>query len=61
MWNALIDSDPSDQILSAYVAKEELRHLLSAARDGADDAENSRRRIRFHCTRAQRANIGFHC
>ena len=127
MWNALIDNDPSAQILSAYIAKEELRQLLAAARDRADDAEirtrlyrfyswcadtkipelhrlattietwwpailaflhtgltnartegfnrlvkqvkrvacgfrnteNSRRRIRFHCTRAQRASIGF--
>lgn len=127
MWNALIDNDPSAQILSAYIAKEELRQLLAAAADGADDAEirtrlyrfyswcantripelhrlaatietwwpailaflhtgltnartegynrlvkqvkrvacgfrnteNSRRRIRFHCTRAQRASIGF--
>ena len=130
MWNALIDHDPSGQILIAYIAKEELRQLLSAARDGADDTEirfrlyrfyrwcadadipeitrlattietwwpailaflhtgltnartegynrlvkqvkrvacgfrnteNSRRRIRFHCTRAQRASIQqFHC
>jgi len=127
MWNALIDNDPSAQILAAYIAKEELRQLLAAARDRADDAEirtrlyrfynwcadtkipelhrlattietwwpailaflhtgltnartegynrlvkqvkrvacgfrnteNSRRRIRFHCTRAQRASIGF--
>jgi transposase len=127
MWNALIDNDPSCQILSAYIAKEELRQLLAAAADRADDAEirtrlyrfylwcaethipelhrlattietwwpailaflhtglsnartegfnrlvkqvkrvacgfrnteNSRRRIRFHCTRAQRASIGF--
>jgi transposase len=127
MWNALIDNDPSAQILSAYIAKEELRQLLFGARDRADNAEirtrlyrfyswcadtnipelhrlattietwwpailaflhtgltnartegynrlvkqvkrvacgfrnteNSRRRIRFHCTRAQRASIGF--
>jgi transposase len=127
MWNALIDNDPSAQILAAYIAKEELRQLLAAARDRAEDAEirtrlyrfyswcadtkipelhrlattietwwpailaflhtgltnartegynrlvkqvkrvacgfrnteNSRRRIRFHCTRAQRASIGF--
>ena len=31
MWNALIDNDPSCQILSAYIAKEELRQLLAAA------------------------------
>ncbi|MGC5249674.1 ISL3 family transposase, partial [Gordonia sp. DT219] len=129
MWNALIDSDPTHEIIVAYIAKEELRQLLSLAHHGAEDAEirdklysfytwcadanipevarlastietwwpavlaflrtgitnartegynrlvkqvkrvacgfrnteNSRRRIRFHCTRAQRANIQFHC
>ncbi|NKY21039.1 ISL3 family transposase [Tsukamurella spumae] len=130
MWNALIDHDRTDQILTAYIAKEQLRHLLASARDGADhheiqarlyqfytwcadaelpeltrlattieawwpailafidtgitnartegmnrlvkqvkrvacgfrNTENSRRRIRFHCTRAQRASIQqFHC
>jgi transposase len=35
MWNALIDSDPSGQILSAWIAKEELRALLALARTGA--------------------------
>jgi hypothetical protein len=25
MWNSLIDSDPSGQILAAWIAKEELR------------------------------------
>ena len=30
MWNALIDSDPSCQIPSAYIAKEEPRQLLAA-------------------------------
>lgn len=127
MWNTLIDNDPSAQILAAYIAIEELRGLLAAARDHADNAdirtrlyrfytwcadtkipevhrlattietwwpailafphtgltnaktegynrlvkqvkrvacgfrntENSRRRIRFHCTRAPRANIRF--
>lgn len=128
MWNALIDNDRTGQIVTAYIAKEELRRLLSAARDGSDDTEirarlyrfyswcadadipeltrlattietwwpailaflhtgltnarteglnrlikqvkrvacgfrnteNSRRRIRFHCTRTQRANIQQH-
>jgi hypothetical protein len=35
MWNALIDSDPSGQILTAWIAKEELRTLLALARTGA--------------------------
>ncbi|WP_139057774.1 transposase, partial [Tsukamurella pseudospumae] len=130
MWNDLIDHDTTGQILTAYIAKEQLRHLLAAARDNADthevrarlyafytwcadadlpeltrlattieawwpailafidtgitnarteglnrlvkqvkrvacgfrNTENSRRRIRFHCTRTQRASIQqFHC
>lgn len=35
MWNSLIDSDPSGQILAAWIAKEELRTLLALARTGA--------------------------
>jgi transposase len=35
MWNSLIDSDPSGQILAAWIAKEELRKLLALARTGA--------------------------
>ena len=48
MWNALIDNDPSCQILSAYIAKEELRQLLAAAADRADDAEIRTRLYRFY-------------
>ncbi len=36
MWNALIDSDGSGQILAAWIAKEELRTLLALARTAAD-------------------------
>lgn len=129
MCNTLVDHDHSGQILSAYIAKEELRTLLAAAAQQPDNSqirarlyrfytwcadadipeitrlastvetwwpailaflhtgltnartegynrlvkqvkrvacgfrntENSRRRIRFHCTRAQRANNQFHC
>jgi len=32
LWNSLIDSDPSGQILAAWIAKEELRKLLALAR-----------------------------
>jgi transposase len=32
MWNSLIDSDPSAQILTAWIAKEQLRKLLALAR-----------------------------
>jgi hypothetical protein len=36
MWNGLIDSDPSAQILTAWIAKEELRKLFALARTGPD-------------------------
>lgn len=36
MWNALIDEDPSQQILATYIGKEELRTLLSTVRVGGD-------------------------
>ncbi|MDV6276541.1 transposase [Rhodococcus erythropolis] len=36
MWNAIIDEDASSQIVSAYIAKEELRTLLSTVRAGGD-------------------------
>jgi transposase len=36
MWNGLIDSDPSAEILSAWIAKEELRKLFALARTGPD-------------------------
>jgi len=48
MWNALIDNDPTCQILSAYIAKEELRQLLAAAAERADDAEIRTRLYRFY-------------
>ncbi len=35
MWNSLTDSDPSAQILTAWIAKEELRALFALARTGA--------------------------
>jgi transposase len=35
MWNSLIDSDPSGQILTAWIAKEELRALFALAGTGA--------------------------
>ncbi len=36
MWNAIIAEDPSGQILSAWIAKEELRTLLCTVRLGGD-------------------------
>ena len=35
MWNSLIDSDPSGQILTAWIAKEELRALFALTRTDA--------------------------
>jgi len=48
MWNTLIDNDPTCQILAAYIAKEELRQLLAAAADRAEDAEIRTRLYRFY-------------
>jgi len=36
MWNRIDAEDPSAQILSAWIAKEELRTLLSTVRVGGD-------------------------
>jgi transposase len=35
MWNDLVDHDPTGQILAAWIAKEELRTMLSSARHRA--------------------------
>ena len=47
MWNEIDAQDPSAQILSAYIAKEELRTLLSTVRDGGDRHRTSHRLHRF--------------
>jgi transposase len=39
MWNGLIDHDPTGQILSAWIAKEELRALCAVAARGGDPGE----------------------
>jgi len=36
MWNSLVDGDPTCQILTAWIANEELRALLALARTDAD-------------------------
>ena len=38
MWNAIVAEDDTGQILSAWIAKEELRTLLSTVRAGGDAA-----------------------
>ncbi|MGH3264490.1 MAG: transposase, partial [Trebonia sp.] len=42
------DSDPSNQILAAWIAKEELRALLALARTGATRSDISRRLSAFY-------------
>jgi transposase len=48
MWNGLIDSDPTHQILTAWIAKEELRTLLALARTHPDRQQIARRLYRFY-------------
>jgi transposase len=48
MWNDLIDHDPTGQILSAWIAKEELRGLLACANRGAHRHQVSHRLWRFY-------------
>jgi transposase len=43
MWNGCIDHDPTGQILTAWIAKEELRALCALAANGGHRAEISRR------------------
>jgi len=47
MWNAITAEDPSAQILSAWIAKEELRTLLSTVRNGGDPHLTRHRLHRF--------------
>lgn len=47
IWNTILEEDPSAQILSAYIAKEKLRTLLSTVRVGGDSHLTRRRLPRF--------------
>ncbi len=47
MWNQISAEDPTAQILSAWIAKEELRTLCSTARTGGDPHLTSQRLYRF--------------
>ena len=47
MWNAITADDPSGQILSAWIAKEELRTLLATVRVGGDPHLTRHRLHRF--------------
>jgi transposase len=48
MWNDLIDSEPTGQILSAWIAKEELRVLLATAQHGGQRHDVAHRLTRFY-------------
>jgi transposase len=49
MWNKMIDlGEPGVRILTAYIAKEELRKLLACAKNGAGRFEISTRLTRFY-------------
>jgi transposase len=48
MWNDLVDADPTSKILTAWIAKEELRRLLACARTGGHRHEISARLHRFN-------------
>jgi transposase len=55
MWNGCIDNDPSGQILSAWIAKEELRALCATAAAGGHPGEIRDRLWAFYqwCADAQ--------
>jgi transposase len=48
MWNGLIDNDPSGQILSTWIGKEELRKLLATAKTGGIRHDVAHRLFRFN-------------
>lgn len=54
MWNELVDADTTDQILTAWIAKEELRALLVTARRGGQRHDAAHRLRRFYngCARS---------
>lgn len=58
MWNAIVDGDPSGQILAAYIAKEQLRALLSLARRRPTRDMISNAKYRFGAWCALFADIG---
>jgi transposase len=57
MWNAIVDGDPTGQILAAYIAKEELRALLALARRHPTREQISNARYRFGTWCALFANV----
>jgi transposase len=59
MWNGLIDHDPTGQILTAWIAKEELRALCATAAHGGDPGEVRARLWAFYtwCAQADIAEL----
>ena len=55
MWNGCVDNDPTGQILSAWIAKEELRALCATAAAGGHRHDIHRRLWAFYrwCADAQ--------
>ena len=47
-WNNLIDNDPTNQILQAWIVKEQLRRLLACAKTGANRTDVSHRLFDFY-------------
>ncbi len=54
MWNDLINGDPTAKILTAWIAKEELRALLATAQRGGQRHDVAHRLHRFNswCARS---------
>ena len=48
MWNGLVKGDPSGQILTAWIAKEQLRKLLALAKTGGVRHDVAHRLFRFN-------------
>jgi transposase len=48
MWNGCIDNDPTGEVLTAWIAKEELRRLLGAAARGGHRHEINARLYAFY-------------
>lgn len=48
LWNNLVDNEPTGQVLSAWIAKEELRSLLACAKRGGVRSDIAHRLTRFY-------------
>lgn len=48
LWNSLVDNDTTDEVLTAWIAKEELRALMAVARRGGVRSDIAHRLTRFY-------------